>query len=91
MGTCTKCGRELVDNDLIYWKCTKCGKVFTASLLKLKNLWKQKQEHPRQALLKCSGCRYVVRKLEMAASDSKCRNTIWIQKIVENILSIRYN
>lgn len=56
MGTCTKCGRELADNDLIYWKCTKCGKIFTASLLKLKNLWKQKRGQSRQALLKCPGC-----------------------------------
>lgn len=58
MENCLKCGRELTDNDLIYWKCTKCGKVFTASLVKLKNLQKQKQMHPGQALLKCPGCGY---------------------------------
>lgn len=58
MRTCIKCGRELADNDLIYWKCTKCGKVFNATLAKLKNLWKQKQERLGQALLKCPGCGY---------------------------------
>lgn len=58
MEKCLKCGRELTDNDLIYWKCTKCGKVFTASLLKLKNLQRQKKLHPGQALLKCPGCGY---------------------------------
>lgn len=58
MRTCIKCGRELADNDLIYWKCTKCGKVFNASLAKLKNLWKQKQERSGQALLKCPECGY---------------------------------
>lgn len=58
MGTCTKCGRELADKDLIYWKCPGCGKVFTASLAKLKNLWKQKQVKSGQALLKCPGCGY---------------------------------
>lgn len=56
MGTCTKCGRELADNDLIYWKCPDCGKVFNASLAKLKNLWNQKQARSGQALLKCPGC-----------------------------------
>lgn len=58
MKKCLKCGRELTDNDLIYWKCTKCGKVFTASLLKLKNLQRQKKLHPGQAILKCPGCGY---------------------------------
>lgn len=58
MGICTKCGRKMIDNDLIYWKCTQCGKVFNANFGKLKNLWKQKQTHPGQALLKCPGCGY---------------------------------
>lgn len=58
MGTCTKCGRKMTDDDLIYWKCTQCGKVFNASFGKMKNLWKQKQAHPGQTLLKCPGCSY---------------------------------
>ena len=58
MGICTKCGRKMIDNDLIYWKCTQCGKVFNANFGKLKNLWKQKQIHPGQTLLKCPGCGY---------------------------------
>lgn len=58
MGTCSKCGRQLTDNDLIYWKCPKCGKVFNASFLKLKNLQKQKQARHGQSLLKCPGCGY---------------------------------
>ena len=58
MSKCDKCGSVISDNDVIAWKCNKCGKVFKVTLSGLKQVQIQKDKpgNAGKILLKCHAC-----------------------------------
>lgn len=58
MNQCPNCGIPLSDNDIIIWKCQKCGKEHRIKFYKIREIYKTKNKtgNSEKTVLKCREC-----------------------------------